>query len=714
VARRFPGKWPEEDADDPGDMALRSVGNIARSMVDPAAPPRRKPRFRERHLAPPHPERPASQPPVTPARAATASRATQRTVAAPRVTVEQALYAGIFLAALLLRIWDLGSRAMHGDESVHAWLAWNLFTGAGYQYDPVYHGPLQFPVTALFYFLFGVSNTSARLMAALFGTGLVLLPWFLRPYMGRAAAIVAAGFLAISPAFVYVSRLERDDIFSCFFALAIAIGILGYFQTRQARYVYLIGASLALSLAAMENTYITAFIFGSFLLIVFLSEALGKRLGAQLTDFWRKTGSLYRIDGVVATGIVAALVLGFALCVGTGKPILLLLLIATLLLGMVSRYVVLCQSPGESQYTDDARRVGRVTWLNTATIVVAILILAYSTFGSNLRGVWDFTQPFFDFSGHTCAGNSIVIFGIHLPFNPCRKDIVGGLFYWLSQQRVARGGQPWFYYGFLFALYEQIALLFGVGGILWFLRKPTFFTTLLTYWAILGFGIYSWAGEKFPWLIIHSLLPFTLLAAMFVVELLQLRRSIAYAAGAVLLLLLALEVHSMTELNYVNGADPVEMMVYVQSSPDTPKVAQSILTLSNKVTSGKDLHVTVDSLDTWPFAWYLRDMPNVAYPAPSQLLQRPYITNPVILVDQSDQPSIYPRIAKTYTGHIYRLRWWFPEDYKGLTWSSAWRDAINPQYWSVIWRWMIDRRPFGPKGGVWFYYYVKNGLASPY
>ena len=30
------------------------------------------------------------------------------------------------LVAGLMRLWDLGSRAMHHDESLHAWFAWNL------------------------------------------------------------------------------------------------------------------------------------------------------------------------------------------------------------------------------------------------------------------------------------------------------------------------------------------------------------------------------------------------------------------------------------------------------------------------------------------------------------------------------------------------------------------------------------------------------------
>lgn len=631
-----------------------------------------------------------------------------RVIALPRFTVEHALYAAIVLGAFVLRIWDVGSRAMHGDEAVHAWLAWNLFNGTGYQYDPVYHGPLQFPITALFYFLFGVSNTSGRLMAVLFGTALVALPYFFRREMGRAAALLATAFIALSPAFLYVSRFERDDIFTSFFAVTLAIAIFGYLHTHRTRYIYLGGASIALSLAAMENTYITLFVFGSFLGIVLASEWLARSgAGERLSALWAWSGPASRLTSTALLGALAALLLAFALTVATGAYPPVPVVLGVLLVALVHR-----QAVAEARGSDGPRFLGAVrsvpwqTWLNAITIVIGILFLFYSTFGTNLHGIWDAGKPIFN-SGAACPGNSF-------PLNPCRKDIIGGLFYWLSQHKVARGGQPWFYYPLLYGLYEQIAVFFGIGGIIWFLRRPSMFTTFLTYWAVLMFGVYSWAGEKFPWLMIHPLLPFLLLAAMFIVDVVRRATVWRWVVLGALALLGAVQMHNMYEVNYVNGADPVEMMVYVQSSPQTPVVAQDILNISNKVTNGNDLHVTIDANDTWPFAWYLRNMPNVAYPQYPQLLQKAFASNPVVIVDEAHQAALYPQLAGRYTGHRYRLRWWFPEDYKSLTWNSFFHDAVNPGYWSVIGRWLIDRRPFGPKQQIWFYYYVKHGLVSPY
>jgi uncharacterized protein (TIGR03663 family) len=89
-----------------------------------------------------------------------------------------------------------------------------------------------------------------------------------------------------------------------------------------------------------------------------------------------------------------------------------------------------------------------------------------------------------------------------------------GLYYWLTQQQVARGGQPWYYYLLLLPLYEQLAIVFGLAGIVYVVRRPTRFRLFLVWWFVASLGLYSWAGEKMPWLTIHMLLPLFLLAAL--------------------------------------------------------------------------------------------------------------------------------------------------------------------------------------------------------
>ena len=53
-------------------------------------------------------------------------------------------FLGLMFVGLVLRFWDLGVKAYHHDESLHAFYSWRLFDGQGYVHDPMMHGPLLF------------------------------------------------------------------------------------------------------------------------------------------------------------------------------------------------------------------------------------------------------------------------------------------------------------------------------------------------------------------------------------------------------------------------------------------------------------------------------------------------------------------------------------------------------------------------------------------
>jgi predicted membrane-bound mannosyltransferase len=114
------------------------------------------------------------------------------------------------------------------------------------------------------------------------------------------------------------------------------------------------------------------------------------------------------------------------------------------------------------------------------------------------------------------------------------SGLFGALGYWLGQHDVRRGDQPWFYYLILMPQYELIACLFGaamtvVTGVrvvrFWLGRQAGGIGLLthafLAYWAAATFFILSWAGEKMPWLIVHITVPYTLLAAGLLGELVE-------------------------------------------------------------------------------------------------------------------------------------------------------------------------------------------------
>src|SRR5512147_3250022 len=116
----------------------------------------------------------------------------------PAITNEILLFAGVLLLAIVTRFYDLGTRVMSHDESLHTYFSWLLYRGQGYQHSPMMHGPGQFHWIALTYFLFGVSDFTARIPAALCSIATVWMVWYWRRYLGTWGMIVAAFLMVVS------------------------------------------------------------------------------------------------------------------------------------------------------------------------------------------------------------------------------------------------------------------------------------------------------------------------------------------------------------------------------------------------------------------------------------------------------------------------------------------------------------------------------------
>ena len=183
----------------------------------------------------------------------------------PAISLETALYLILFAAAAFTRLYDLGSGALHHDESMHAYYSWRFLEGNGYAHNPLLHGPLLFVLTALGFFFFPENDATARLMPAIFGIALVMLPWLLRNprYLGRWGALSASTFLLISPSIFYYSRHLRHDMFTVALTLLLFICMVRFLDEHRRVWIITGAASLALLLANHEIIFaIIALLFG--------------------------------------------------------------------------------------------------------------------------------------------------------------------------------------------------------------------------------------------------------------------------------------------------------------------------------------------------------------------------------------------------------------------------------------------------------------------
>ena len=139
---------------------------------------------------------------------------------------EKALYALAFILAVVLRSWHLGTLPLSDAEANLALRAINLSHGfVDTLSSDVVYGLLTGGLMALF----GPTNLIARLIPALMGSVLVLVPWLFSKHIGRTASIVLAFWLALDPGLLAISR-QAD---STMIAIVLVTATIGLILCRQ-------------------------------------------------------------------------------------------------------------------------------------------------------------------------------------------------------------------------------------------------------------------------------------------------------------------------------------------------------------------------------------------------------------------------------------------------------------------------------------------------
>jgi uncharacterized protein (TIGR03663 family) len=433
-----------------------------------------------------------------------------------RARLEHLIWVAILILATLTRLWDLGSRALHHDESLHTYYSWVFSEGMGYEHHPMMHGPFLFHINALSYLLFGDSDYTSRITAALFGIVLVMLPWLLRSrsLLGQWGAIATSALILASPSLLYYSRFIRHDIFAIVGAMLLFIAVVRYLDKPESRWIILAVASVGFVMTTHEITYMNlallaaftgAFIAWRVLPIAILLAAVAVAMFFVVRAILQSAG-LGPVPEIPwqepSTGQVIDYMLRLLthplIAVGLAISVLTLIAIAWLLerqkptdRGWVDGTLGMASSDTTAGRFATALRDGRA-WGIGAAVGGSIFVVLYTSLFSNMGGLGTGT--------------------------------LGAVGYWLGQHDVQRGEQPWFYYIVLTPQYEFLAVsgsfltaMFLIGYA-WRMRRNDlevdrrFYTlTLAAWWALVMFLVLSWAGEKMPWLIVHFLLPMLIL-----------------------------------------------------------------------------------------------------------------------------------------------------------------------------------------------------------
>ena len=427
----------------------------------------------------------------------------------PHFTIYHLLITLILITAVLSRFIMLGERVMSHDEVNHVVPAYTFYTGGGYRYDPVTHGPLQFHLITLSYTLFGDSDFSARIPDAVFGVAVVAFALFaFKDYLGRAGSLVAGFLFTISPYISFYSRYTRNEIYIVFWGMALLWGILRYLEHGRKKTLLFITIITALHFTDKATSYIFTAELLIFLAVILIARLITKPwatkqlrttflaiivltfiLGLVLFGFsYNALSNAPSAEGNDSVGIMISELPGSTrlLIGGLGLAMLVGLVLATYFLIKGIGW----QGVREERTFDLLILQGTIVLPLLAALPMDILgfnPLDYSTNGiltsvlfvvplfiiALLIGIW--------WNWKVWALNIGIFWGIFIIFyttlftqgSGFAAGLVGALGYWIAQQGVTRGTQPLYYYAlvqipmyeFLPAFGTLLAAAIGLPGV---------------------------------------------------------------------------------------------------------------------------------------------------------------------------------------------------------------------------------------------------------
>ena len=476
------------------------------------------------------------------------------------------------------------------------------------------HGPLQMEMTAGIFVLFGDNEFTARLLYALAGTLLVLMPLFLRDYLGRNGSMVTATMLAASPAMFYFSRFARNDILMAVWAFSLVIVMWRFLNEGKMRYLYLGSVFLSLAFVTKESAYIVTTILGGYL---FLVIALRNFPTFTKSIIIGNTRTVTAIQVIIKESCLALNNAFTSMKISREASFFIILFTLSLPLG--SALVSVFQDTPVFPWSNlvltapvGSLRVGAPSGggLVIATMTVAILVFISGFLGSRWQrslGIIGTNKATKNLTTHPLYSITPILGWVYRLWNSwgiwyrCAflfyfiflfayttfftnlggvgSGVWQSLGYWLVQQDVARGNQPIYYYVLIILVYEFLPLMFSILGGVYYWKRKDKLGLFLIFWSVTTFILYSYITEKMPWLLVNLTLPLIVLSGKFVGDITEkidwdknlIKRGFKsfslFTCLTIWFSLLVLTTWIGWRAVYQNGDVPVEMIVYTQTSP---------------------------------------------------------------------------------------------------------------------------------------------------
>ncbi len=639
------------------------------------------------------------------------------------------LWIALFIFIIFTRFHHLGDKPFHHDESLYGKYIWNFYVGQGYHYDPMQHGPFMFHMEQIPLFLFGVNNYTIRILPASTGFFLILALFLMRKKLKEEVALLAGWIFAINPVFMYFQRFLRHDAFFSLFSILILFFIVLWIKDRKPWQAYLLAGSLSILYCIKENAFVYFLTLFSFAIFKVISDALNKENGERVG--FKALGNNFHSFPFLSKMFIIISLWGTTFVIyALGNQFFKSKIahwensVHTYWYAAFALYVVFAaffvikgeqaRSPGENKSFLGLKPeffLDSHIFAISLFVFAGIFILLYTTFFTNMNGFWGGIYKWYTYwlHQHSIARirgpfhyyhHQMLIYAflplsitlIGLIARSMRKAgyVVSSIYIilFIGAELFARSSKsPWPLTKADLFTNEHLVLAIGylIAGIycvFTYLKDRAYLKGFLTWWTVMAYLVYSYLQEKVPWLTMHIITPMILLAAIFLYEIFTnkeqkwARNIMAICTG----IMVIYSLHTSFQLCWHNEANPTEQMVYVQTTPDVPKIISELERISFWTGDRLKLPIVIDGNATWPFYWYLRDWKAVTYGKmvdPKRHL--------VVICDWEARHTFNDKLDNKYVAHRFQLRAWYLPTRNDLKSGNMLRN---------IWRWVLLREKF--------------------
>jgi uncharacterized protein (TIGR03663 family) len=595
----------------------------------------------------------------------------------------------ILLLAVLSRFLFLDMKAFHHDESLHAYYSNRVANGNVHEYSALLHGPFLYYFVGLIMWVFGSTDEVARGAAALFGVFIIALPLLTRRLLGPVATLSLMALLLISPSFLYFGRFLREDAFTTVWVLGAVLGGLVFWLQRKPWALYFSTAMMAFHFVNKENSYLhSALWLLAMVNIAYFGSIITRKNKDQFEtnvdtfsrqSAFSKKDKIYLILNVIslfATIFILFYSSFFRHSKGAWHGVLDGLYRESLLYWWDQNQKRRIDGPFDyhlpiiANYEFLIFPFLALAWmrvLQLSRVVRSFFANSKLAVGSALAlTIASFVLPRVAFVADACSYTDFCLESLSKPIGDLANAFAKPIH--ISHSR------------HLLQILAYIAI--GAIGLFCSLSVARKFDAFVWFWVTGALGVYSYVGEKVPWLTLYILLPLIVLVGLecgrffarsplpidpvskdpeLADALLQketrLFSRMRFTIYVWLILAVPFTVFKGVRASFWRADDPRERLVFTQTTPLAHQVRNRWRSIA--ATKPKDTRFRVGMAGdaTWPFAWYTEEFKAGDFAKPTRDNAH---TLDVILMDFNLLEEARREFLEFQIYELSMRHWWVP------------------------------------------------------